>query len=357
MDEEKGENMSRWKTAFAEQHAVVRIENCLQELNKLDASGLPPDAMQDYTRLLKILTLLKARFLKLDPELFGVGLWGNLGQWLETTKTHITGFSNSRNTATLHAANNVLDQLLNAIRLVDIWPTGEESKTTADAFIEEIKRVKDARNQVKTQLDSLSAAITDSRKRLEDNNHVIQLQKQRLDDSIAEFQKQFSQAQEKRIKDFADTISAFTANFEGNKARNEEIFKVTLSQGKAEYERFLSEVQTQSAQHLDVLRKREAEVNQIFGAIGAISLAGDFKKTADQEGKAADWLRKITLELGIGMVAIAIVAFFLSNGVTTPDWRLVRRAPKVTVTRKGDSLCQKACYPLALVNCSSFFLL
>jgi len=28
-----------------------------------------------------------------------------------------------------------------------------------------------------------------------------------------------------------------------------------------------------------------------------------------------------------------------------------RRAPKVTVTRQGDSLCQKGCYPLALVFC------
>jgi hypothetical protein len=28
-----------------------------------------------------------------------------------------------------------------------------------------------------------------------------------------------------------------------------------------------------------------------------------------------------------------------------------RRAPKVTVTREGDSLCQKGCYPLALVFC------
>jgi hypothetical protein len=25
------------------------------------------------------------------------------------------------------------------------------------------------------------------------------------------------------------------------------------------------------------------------------------------------------------------------------------RAPKVTVTRKGDSLCQKGCYPMALL--------
>ena len=32
----------------------------------------------------------------------------------------------------------------------------------------------------------------------------------------------------------------------------------------------------------------------------------------------------------------------------------LRRAPKVTVTREGTSLCQKGCYPVAfvLVNCS-----
>jgi hypothetical protein len=33
------------------------------------------------------------------------------------------------------------------------------------------------------------------------------------------------------------------------------------------------------------------------------------------------------------------------------EMRTRRRAPKVTVTREGDSLCQKGCYPLALVFC------
>jgi hypothetical protein len=28
---------------------------------------------------------------------------------------------------------------------------------------------------------------------------------------------------------------------------------------------------------------------------------------------------------------------------------LMRRVPKVTVTREGDSLCQKGCYPMALL--------
>jgi hypothetical protein len=31
------------------------------------------------------------------------------------------------------------------------------------------------------------------------------------------------------------------------------------------------------------------------------------------------------------------------------DRQAPRRAPKVTVTREGDTLCQKGCYPLALV--------
>ena len=37
------------------------------------------------------------------------------------------------------------------------------------------------------------------------------------------------------------------------------------------------------------------------------------------------------------------------------DQGIALRAPKVTVTREGVSLCQKGCYPVAfvLVNCSS----
>src|SRR5262245_43988141 len=32
-----------------------------------------------------------------------------------------------------------------------------------------------------------------------------------------------------------------------------------------------------------------------------------------------------------------------------------RRAPKLTVTRKGDTLCQKGCYPMAVCFCVGFF--
>ena len=51
--------------------------------------------------------------------------------------------------------------------------------------------------------------------------------------------------------------------------------------------------------------------------------------------------------------ALEEVKRFMSIG-DSKDYREIvkeRRAPKVTVTRQGNSLCQKGCYPLALVFC------
>jgi rubrerythrin len=204
----------------------------------------------------------------------------------------------------------------------------EEFKSVADSnavfqqkIIEELERVRATGGVIKKELNSLSGAIAQGKTRLDENNQTIQQQKVRLDQSIAEFQKQFSEAQEKRTKDFADSLKKNSDEFTTQEKRHETEFKDTAAKRKIEYEAFFEDARKQSNAHLDFLQKREAEVNKIFGAIGTTAFAGNFKTTADTEASSANLWRWIALSLMAAMIVVGGYAFYYSIGHET-DWRV-----------------------------------
>ena len=320
--------MSRWKTNFDAQQAYPNIQNSITLLESAKIEGLSPPDLAEYSRLLKVLKVLAVRFSKLDPDLFSFNAWGNFSNWLSDAKNNIASYGKNRNIGHLQNANNSLDQVLNALRPLDTGPTVEEFKSIADAnaifqqkIVEELQSVKARGEEIKKQLDSLSAAIAQAKTRLDENNLVIQQQKTRLDQSIAEFQKQFSSAQDARAKEFTAETKKHSDEFSRQGKQFETQFSETTSQRKLAYEAFLEGTRKQSDVHLDFLRKREDEVNRIFGAIGSTAFAGNFKMTADKEAFSANLWRWIALGFMAAMIAVGGYAFYYSIGHET-DWRV-----------------------------------
>ena len=320
--------MSRWKINFESQQTNQLVQGCFATLEGTTIEGLSPQDLPEYSRLLKVLKVLAARFSKLDPELFNLNTWANFSAWLNNAQNHINAFIQKRSIGHLQNANASLDDILDILRPLDTGPTVEEFKSIADAnavvqkkIIEELERVTARGNEVKAQLDSLSNGITQTKARLEENNHVIQQQKTRLDQSIAEYQKQFSEAQEKRTRDFADAIKKNSDEFSKQNKAFETQTSEAAARRKEEYEKFFAEAQKQSNTHLQFLQKREEEVNKIFGAIGSTAFAGNFKLTADNEASAANLWRWIALGLMAAMIVVGGYAFYFSIGHET-DWRV-----------------------------------
>ena len=138
---------------------------------------------------------------------------------------------------------------------------------------------------------------------------------------LAEFQKQFSTAQDTRGKDFAAEIKKIGEEFVKQTSKFETDFKAASENRKTTFETIVAAATERSNTHFDFLKKREEEVNKIFGAIGTASLAGNFKNTADRDAGAANMLRWIALVLMGAMVGIAVWAFTYS--LTHPtDWEV-----------------------------------
>lgn len=313
--------MSRWKSAYDSQHVTQSAQNVLTALESITLEGMSEENLAEYFRLLKILKVLATRLAKLDPELLALNSWSTFSNHLNQARSEIIAFGQNRNVSHLHNANSNVDQVVTVLKPFDTGSVVEEFKSVADAnavfqekLLDELERVRARGEEIHKQLDSLSDAVVQGKVRLEENNQIIQQQKARLDQSIAEFQKQFSDAQEKRTNDFADALKANSHDF----SQQGEAFEVEFSQDaarrKQEYENFFEVARQQSDDHLKFIQRRQDEVDKIFGAIGTTAFAGNFKTTADAEADAANLLRWIALGLMAAMILLGGYAFYYSIG-------------------------------------------
>ena len=264
----------------------------------------------------------------IDPELFRYNAWGSFTAWLDSAQTNIVQFNQNRNVGILQNVNNALDDILSVLgsgtsdcSVKDIKALSDANSQFTEKIIQELELVRKRSHDVKMQFDTLSSAVVEAKNRIVETDKIIQEQKTRLDQSIATFQKQFSEAQEKRTKDFADLIKKSSDEFTDHEKTHHAEFKESSVQRKKEYEILFDDARKQCNAHFEFLKKREAEVNEIFGAIGTTAFAGNFKSTADTEANAANLWRWIALSLMAAMIGVGGYAFYFSIGHET-DWRV-----------------------------------
>ncbi len=320
--------MPRWKTNFESQQALQKVQGIQRIVESGKTDDLPPAALEEIARLLKVLKIIEARLSSLDPELFRHNSWGSFASWLDSAQTNIVQFNQNRNVGHLQNANNTLDEVLSIVRPASADYSPDDIKALVDAnvqftqtIVQELELVRKRSQEVKAQFDALSSAIAEAKARLADHDKVIQEQKTRLDQSIAGFQKQFSDAQEKRTKDFAEALKKNSDEFLQQGKQFDSVFREDAARRKQEYETFFETARKESNEHLEFLQRRQDEVNKIFGAIGTTAFAGNFKTTADNEASAANLWRWIALGLMAAMIVVGGYAFYYSISHET-DWRV-----------------------------------
>jgi hypothetical protein len=320
--------MSRWTTNFQNQQALDRVKSALDVLQaeKLKSASMPPPTKEEYDRAIKVLRLIEVRLSTLDPELFHLNNWGNLAGWLNQAKAQADAFSGNQNAGHLQNLNSNLDEILNVLKPIDGKFSEKEIAALTDInerfnqkFVGVLDQVRKRADEIQKQFDALSAEVAQGKVRLDKNDQVIESQKTRLDTSIAEFQKQFSTAQETRNLEFQKLLTDLKTTADGELKAIEQNANADFESRKSEWNIFLTGSKKVNDEHLEFLNKRKKEVDEIFGAIGQAALAGNFNEAANKEKEAADGWRKIAFGFMVAMGGVAIAAF-VSTFSKSPDW-------------------------------------
>lgn len=319
--------MSRWNTHFQTHEALQKIQGALNDLQAANLESIAAPEREEYERAIKVLKLLEVRFATLDPELFSHNTWANFSSWLNNAKQYAATASQNINSGYLPHLNNMLDEILTVLRPIDIKFSENEVRALTEAsaiyrqkIIEELEQVKKRADEIKTQYDLLSNEVSQGEIRLDKNDQVIESQKTRLDTSIAEFQQQFSTAQETRNQDYQKLAASIAEDANTQSKAFENTFKSTSDTQKAEWDSLVAKTKGHSDDHLAFLTKRKKEVDDIFGAIGSAALAGNFNEIANKERDAANSWRNIAFGFMVAMGAVAITAFIYTLIDRKVDW-------------------------------------
>lgn len=321
--------MSTWKQNYEALQATQRIREALALLDTAKTESLASPDLANLARLQKALRILDARMSSLDPELFHPGTWASVGSWLSNAVTYARDFAQSANVSQLQNANATVDEVLNVLRPVDLLPPTEMTQALTEAvsaferrLIEEIDGLRKKTQQMEAQLASLAGLTQAANSDVETLRQTIEQQKGRLDQSIAEFQRQFSQAEATRAADFAAASQRLVTEFSKQKADFDTQATDAATTRAAEWLEFKSKSESASKELMDFFAKRQAEVNEIFGAIGSASLSGHFARTADEDASAANLLRWIALLLMGTMIVVGGVSFYQSFEHPDVDWKI-----------------------------------
>lgn len=315
--------MSSWNVNFENGQSLKRVQLAVAALEKVESANLSPQDGDLYNRLLKLLKILERHFSLLDPEFCTQGQINNWGAWTSQIQSQVESYAQNRNIGHVQNGNNIADAILDSLRPLNALPAGEEAKAIADAAAslnsKIVSEIGAHATDVDTQLEKLLVEINQGKVRLVEHNQVIEQQKARLDQAIAEFQKQFSTAQETRAKDFSEEAKKQADKFLDLTSSFAEQFKLNSAKQQESYDVMVGRIREQGDTHLKFLKQREEEVNKIFGAIGTSAFAGNFKITADKDRTAADRWRLVAMVL-MGAIAIAAIFAFYYSVTGKTDW-------------------------------------
>ena len=311
--------MSRWSDEFKSEEIFSKLQSSLNEVENLETSSFSEHDLFEYSRLIKLLKFLNIRMLKSDPEYFSIGSLQRLSAQINEIHTQINLLAQNKSVSHMNNANNTIDQILDKFNLFGVDETVdsiESVSSASEAFkikaIEAIAGIRSKGKEADENLSALSKSIGQIKSKIDENDAVIERQKSRLDQSIADYQKQFSDAQEQRTEKFAElkqkNADDLTSQQQDFLSKNKEL----LTRLEEEHDNLLADINSKSDANQEFLERRKKEVDEIFGAIGTTAFAGNFQSTADKEACAANFMRWVALFIMALMIAVSMYTLYFS---------------------------------------------
>lgn len=264
-----------------------------------------------------------------DPELINLAQIENMNGLANNLRGHIDAYANANDQNLLDAADTALNEIYNYIRFLPIVPPDRATAAAEEAVRNFTKLTIGVLEEAKKRNQALAETITaqgkglaEQQAKIEEANRVIESQKARLDQAIANNQSTFSQSEADRAKQFLEQSISW------EKSRQELIGAETESRKSSENDRlesnkkFVENLKTQADAVMNEMKRLETDTKRIFGVVGNTTQSGEYRNAADRDASAANWLRILALVLMGGMAVAAGSAFIYSLRHPEIDWKV-----------------------------------
>ncbi len=269
-------------TALVTEHMLDDLNEAIQQIS----SALTPFKDKDFEQLPTIQSGVEAllnRSLRMAPA---IGVWAKTD---EKRAAALLGEASSAKTRELQKQAADLQELLD--RLKDqVGETSDSMRTTADERVKELEG----------QLETLKTEAETERARVQQ--------------TIDGFEVQFKSEQEARDARFQEVDRDLT----GKAEEAIEAFKTAGSEAqgesKVEAETAVANIEHKSKEVMDFLSEKRQEAIDMVDTAATSSIAGGFKKEAEEQKEQADRWRRNAIVCGAVAVLVALGAVVLAVG-------------------------------------------
>lgn len=302
--------MGTFDDRFTNHPVFQALEQLRTHLDAAEEHLSSPELREAHARLVQVAGHIERVLNAAEPALTSKSALDGLGKAVQNTANEVQAFVNTKQAPRLVGnANNQADTaLLHAGKLYvplvpeDVEGLRDDVANFRRSASQHLRYLEQELEGAKTSLDQ---QVKQSKQSIEQTTNQIQTKlqeventKQGLETARQQFQKQFSEAQDRRSTKFSTAVEERTKElqqfFADSRERLDDLLDALVEKGD---------------EYIEQLEQRKAEVEKLVGAIGADALSGGFNKTAGQEGKAADLWRGIGVLLFVAAIAAAALLF------------------------------------------------
>lgn len=319
--------MSRWEDQF-NKHAIHKTIADAELLINTEQSDLTAEAALELRRAQKVFNTYKSILAALDAELVPFNILDALNSQIRNANVwnNLKAYSGNGNSGNLQAANEHLTPTIS--NLAQLLSLAEKSKSDEplrplekclDGFVSAVDANKET---LKSQIAGYKAELTKQQQDLQKLSASIDQKKKETDQLISDWQKQFSDAQNKRGEEFSsDQKSRVTEFNQWRKDTDKEItdsFDALLKDTSTEIETAKSGFQTKMSEHLTDAEQKHKSILELYQLTAADSVGAGYTKNADNERDQADFWRWATVAF-VALTAIWTGASYFLGPLSGDD--------------------------------------
>lgn len=334
--------MSRWSDQFGNHQLHETLETALGWMD-VEVEELDSEHEEERRRLRKVLVLISDMVAGLDPEFFPQQIVDQINNHLRQPPfwNHLQEYANSQNVQSLSTANDHVTSQIPLIFQMSGFATNPKSRKVLTAveksygeFCEAIEKQK---ADFQETIEGQASEITDLEQRSNELSSALDTLRTSTDGQLSAWQTEFTDAQTSRAeeysaaqiergREFDDEIRDLKTNSEIERAmttkKHEEAFRKS-------YDSFVSNANAKT----EDIEKKHQSILDIHELVATDGVAGGYKKNADDEQKAANTWRIVSM-CCYGLVLLWVVfkgslGFVVANGGTL-DWPVIVTTISVT---------------------------
>lgn len=313
--------MPNWQEQFNDHPAHGTLQQALAALDGIrDRATESSEGVEAVERLERILKAFELTVAGADPYLVAPNVMDNANQRLEHLRDELTNFVSDSSITHLEAANSHAGTVSQLLYQFNLPKSPEEIASLGDSISSFRRSVSQHERYLNEDVENFRGRLGQLEQFARELDEDIKSQKSRVDAAIAEFQKQFSEAESTRSTRSAEAETKRAEEFATAKAARKEEFDGVLAGLQTEADKLLEDKTTHLEELSDAFAKSRSDffnelerykdqAKELVQVIGNTGLTGGYQKAANSARNAGYFWQTLAILSLVGFVALGFYMF------------------------------------------------